>query len=139
MFFFYPDSKWASFLKQILLLTLLQTTVMAAPRFQILLLVALATFPTSTLQWCYNDEEFQQEMSKEGYSWCTPQYDLLYVKVFQRTQGNDDLRDFRKVKCCQPPEIHLEKPSTCTSVDRDTSFSRCVATAVAFVMRHRCF
>lgn len=99
---------------------------MASPHLRIAILVTLFTFPTSTFQWCYEDEEFQEEMSKEGYSWCTPQYDLLYVKGFQRTRGTDDLRDFRKVKCCQPPELHLEIPYTCTSADWDMSFSRWV-------------
>ena len=99
---------------------------MASPHFRIAILMTLFAFPTSTFQWCYDDEEFQGEMSKEGYSWCTPQYDLLYVKGFQRTQGTDDLRDFRKVKCCQPPRLHLEKPYTCTSADWDMSFSRWV-------------
>ena len=97
---------------------------MESPHFRIAILVTLFTLPTSTFQRCYNDEEFQEEMSKEGYSWCTPQYDLLYVKGFQRTQGTDDLRDFRKVRCCQPPTLHLEKPYTCTSADWDVSFSR---------------
>jgi len=64
-------------------------------------------------------------MSKEGYSYCTEQYDLLYVKGFQRKKGSpDDLRDFKVVKCCQPPPVHREKPYTCTSADWDMSFNK---------------
>lgn len=107
---------------------------MASTHFRIAILMTLFAFPTSTFQWCYDDEEFQGEMSREGYSWCTPQYDLLYVKGFQRTQGTDDLRDFRKVKCCQPPRLHLEKPYTCTSADWDISFSRSVSSRVRVIL-----
>lgn len=107
---------------------------MASTHFRIAIFMTLFAFPTSTFQWCYDDEEFQGEMSREGYSWCTPQYDLLYVKGFQRTQGTDDLRDFRKVKCCQPPRLHLEKPYTCTSADWDISFSRSVSSRVRVIL-----
>ncbi len=93
---------------------------------RILSLLVLFTFPSYTLQGCYEDEEFEGEMSKEGYSWCTPQYDLLYVKGFTRERRDDDLRDFKTVKCCQPPSVHVEKPYTCTSADWDMSFSRYV-------------
>ena len=92
----------------------------------LLLLVALCTFPSSTLQSCYEDNDFETEMSKEGYSWCTYQHDLLYVAGFQRKRGSDDLRDFKTVTCCQPPEVHRNKPYTCNSADWDMSFSRCV-------------
>ena len=99
---------------------------MVTVRLRMLSLVVLFTLPISTLQGCYNDENFKQEMSKEGYSWCTPQHDLLYVKGFKRDGSGNDLRDFKSVKCCQPPPVHREKPSTCTSADWDMSFSRCV-------------
>ncbi|XP_078342730.1 uncharacterized protein LOC144628496 [Oculina patagonica] len=97
---------------------------MATVGLRILSLLVLFTFPSYTLQGCYEDEEFEGEMSKEGYSWCTPQYDLLYVKGFTRERRDDDLRDFKTVKCCQPPPVHVEKPYTCTSADWDMSFSR---------------
>lgn len=82
--------------------------------------------PAPTLQGCYEDNEFEQEMSREGYSWCTDEQDLLYVKGFQRKKASpDDLRDFKMVRCCQPPRVHREKPYTCTSADWDLSFKKC--------------
>ena len=90
-------------------------------------LVVVSMYPLQTLQSCHEDKDFATEMSKEGYSWCTDQYDLLYVRGFQRKkQSPDDLRDFKLVKCCQPPAVHREKPYTCTSADWDLSFKKCV-------------
>ena len=89
------------------------------------LLTVLLMYPSRTLQGCHEDTEFEKEMSKEGYSYCTEQNDLLYVKGFQRKKGSpDDLRDFKVVKCCQPPPVHREKPYTCTSADWDMSFNK---------------
>lgn len=89
--------------------------------------VILLIHPAPTLQGCYEDNEFEQEMSNEGYSWCTDEQDLLYVKGFQRKKASpDDLRDFKMVRCCQPPRVHREKPYTCTSADWDLSFKKCV-------------
>lgn len=87
----------------------------------------LFMYPSATMQACTEDYEFENEMSKEGYSWCTYQYDLLYVKGFKRKKASpDDLRDFKMVKCCQPPQVHRDKPFTCTSADWDLSFKKWV-------------
>ena len=94
----------------------------------ILPLVAVFLFPSPTLQSCQYDGEFATEMSKEGYSWCWEKYYYLYVGGFKRIQGgSDDLRNFKKVKCCRPPQIHRGKPYTCTSADWELSFKKWVA------------
>lgn len=112
---------------------MLQIVTMVKVGFSMLPLVVLFMFQVSTLQGCFEDAKFQQQMSKEGYSWCTSQQDLLYVKGFQRVRSTDDLRDFRKVKCCQPPTVHRGKPYTCTSADWDMSFSRFVSFSLCAV------
>lgn len=99
--------------------------------FGMLPFVVLLVFPTSTTQSCVESTPFGKDIVRSGYATCHyssyEEHGLLYITGFKRKMGsNDDLRGIEKAKCCQPPEIHMSKPHTCTSADWDLSFSRYV-------------
>lgn len=90
------------------------------------------TFPRLTLQACIDSSAFGNRIVQSGYATCHfldyEKHNLLYIAGFQRKMGShNDLRDIKKAKCCQPPDIHNGKPHSCTSADWDMSFSRYVA------------
>ena len=100
-------------------------------RMMSIVFMALITFSSFTLQSCIESTPVGNRMSQSGYATCHnldyEKHSLLYITGFQRKMGShNDLRDIKKVKCCQPPGIHKDKPHTCTSADWDLSFSRYV-------------
>lgn len=105
-----------------------------------IVLLALITFPSFTLQSCVESTPVGNRMSQSGYATCHmnlqfEKLSLLYITGFQRKMGpHNDLRDIKKVKCCQPPGIHKDKPHTCTSADWDLSFSRYVIRKSALLL-----
>lgn len=79
----------------------------------------------SSSQSCHDHNEFEQQMSKEGYSRC-PWVNHMYIKGFKKKSSPNDLRGFKAAKCCVPPSVYLWKPNICTSADWDLSFRKWV-------------
>lgn len=99
--------------------------------FGMLPFVVLLMFPGSTLQSCIESAGFGRDIKTSGYATCHfedyEKHGLLYITGFKRKTGSrEDLRGIEKAKCCQPPEVHMSKPHTCTSADWDLSFKRYV-------------
>ena len=97
--------------------------------FVMLTFVVLFMYPSSTLQSCIESPSFGRAMARSGYATCHylefENNGLLYIRGLERKMGSQgDLRNIQKAKCCQPPQVHMGKPHTCTSADWDLSFSR---------------
>ena len=88
--------------------------------------VLILFLQNSSSQRCLDDNDFEQQMSKEGYSSC-PWVNYKYIRGFKKKSSPNDLRGFKAAKCCVPPSVYLSKPSICTSADWDLSFRKWVA------------